>query len=83
VPSQKTYREVASCSNTTDYQTRGINTKIKYMDGTSGYAHALNATALALGRTIIAIMENNQQKDGSIVVPEALRAYVGVDVIRA
>ncbi|MFA6495341.1 MAG: serine--tRNA ligase [Candidatus Paceibacterota bacterium] len=81
IPSQKTYREVASCSNTTDYQTRGINTKIKRSDGSSGYAHALNATALALGRTIIAIMENNQQKDGSIVVPEVLRAYVGTDRI--
>jgi len=77
VPSQKTYREVASCSNTTDYQTRGINTKIKYADGTSGYAHALNATALALGRTIIAIMENNQQKDGTILIPEALQKYMG------
>ncbi len=81
VPSQKMYREVASCSNTTDYQTRGINTKIKYADGTSDYAHALNATALALGRAIIAIMENNQQKDGSIIVPEALRAYLGMDRI--
>lgn len=81
IPSQKTYREVASCSNTTTYQTRGINTKIKYADGSSGFAHALNATALALGRTIIAILENNQQKDGTVLVPEVLRAYMGLDRI--
>lgn len=77
IPSQNTYREVASCSNTSDYQTRGIGTKIRYPDTTSTYAHALNATAIAVGRTIIAIMENFQKKDESIEIPKALRKYTG------
>jgi len=77
IPSQNTYREVASCSNTTDYQTRGIATKVKYADGTWEYAHALNATAIAIGRTIIAILENFQKKDGSVEIPKALRKYTG------
>lgn len=83
IPSQNTYREVASCSNTTDYQTRGIGTKIKYPNGISEYAHALNATAIAIGRTIIAILENFQQKDGSIEIPKALRKYMGIKRIDA
>jgi len=77
IPSQNTYREVCSCSNTTDYQTRGINTKIKYADGKVTYAHALNATALAISRTIIAVIENNQREDGSVVIPKALVSYMG------
>lgn len=81
MPGQGKYREVASCSNTTDYQTRGINAKIKTADGSSVYAHALNATAIALGRTIIAIMENNQREDGTIAVPEALQSYLKSDII--
>lgn len=80
IPSQKTYREVCSCSNTTDYQTRGIRTKIKRSDGTSELAHALNATALAMSRTIIAIFENYQQENGSIKIPEALRPYMPKDM---
>lgn len=81
IPSQEQYREVASCSNTTDYQTRGINTKIKNADGSTQYAHALNATAIALSRTIVAILENNQQKDGSVIIPKKLRKYMGVKKI--
>lgn len=81
VPSQGTYREVGSCSNTTDYQTRGINTKVKRPDGKIEFAHALNATALAMGRTIIAILENHQQEDGSILIPQALQKYTGFDKI--
>ncbi|OGM89455.1 serine--tRNA ligase [Candidatus Wolfebacteria bacterium GWA1_42_9] len=80
MPSQDKYREVASCSNATDYQTRGINTKVKTGDKNQ-YAHALNATAIAIGRTIIAILENNQQKDGSVLVPKVLQKYTGFDVI--
>ena len=76
IPSQETYREVCSCSNTTTYQTRGINAKVQ-RGGESEYLHALNATAIAMSRTIIAIIENNQQKDGSVVVPKVLRKLVG------
>ncbi len=81
MPSQNKYREVASCSNTSDYQTRGINTKIKRGDNKTEYAHALNATAIAIGRTIIAILENNQNADGSISVPKNLQKYLGFDII--
>ncbi len=81
IPSQQTYREVASCSNTTDYQTRGINTKVKTVDGKTQFAHALNATALAMSRTIIAILENYQQKDGSVIIPQVLQKYTGFNSI--
>jgi len=77
IPSQRLWREVASCSNTTTYQTRGINTKVRRTGGLTEHVHALNATALAIGRTIIAILENNQQKDGSVIVPRKLRKYTG------
>lgn len=75
IPSQQMYREVGSCSNTTDYQTRGIKTKIKRVDGSEEYAHALNATGIALGRTLIALIENYQQEDGSIRIPTILQSY--------
>src|SRR3989344_3367475 len=76
IPSQQTYREVGSCSNTTDYQTRGMRIKVK--GESSMFAHALNATAIAMSRTIMAILENNQEEDGSIRIPKALRSYVGL-----
>ncbi len=83
LPSQKTYREISSCSNTEAFQARRAN--IKYRAGGSGkadFVHTLNGSGLAVGRTLIAIMENYQQADGSIVVPEALRGYMGgVEVI--
>ncbi|OGL66904.1 serine--tRNA ligase [Candidatus Uhrbacteria bacterium RIFCSPHIGHO2_01_FULL_63_20] len=79
-PSQGRYRETHSTSNTTDFQTRRLN--VRYKDGrTKGLAHALNGTAFAIGRTIAAILENNQQKDGSVLVPEVLRPWMGKDVI--
>jgi len=80
IPSQQQYREVASCSNTTDYQTRGIGTKVSQKDGPV-FVHALNATALAIGRTIVAILENFQQEDGSVHIPEKLAFYTGFDSI--
>ncbi|BCX16159.1 MAG: serine--tRNA ligase [Candidatus Parcubacteria bacterium] len=80
MPSQNKYREIASCSNTTDYQTRGIGAKVKTKDSTK-LVHALNATAIAIGRTIIAILENFQQEDGKVLVPEALWKYTGFRVI--
>lgn len=77
LPGQGTYREVTSTSTTTDFQARRLN--IKYGDG--GYVHTLNGTAFAIGRTIIAILENCQEKDGSVVIPEVLRKWVGKDKI--
>ncbi|MFA4845848.1 MAG: serine--tRNA ligase [Patescibacteria group bacterium] len=80
MPSQKMYRETSSTSNTTDFQTRRLNTRVK-LGGKNVLAHALNGTGFAMGRTIIAILENYQQEDGSVVVPEALRPWMGKDVI--
>ncbi len=81
MPSQNVYRETHSTSNTTDFQTRRLNIRVKH-EGKNILAHALNGTAFAIGRTLIAIMENYQQEDGSIVVPDVLRSYVGKDVIK-
>jgi seryl-tRNA synthetase len=78
LPSQNMYREISSCSNTWDFQARRAN--IKYRPGGTGkaeYVHTLNGSGLAVGRTLIAIVENFQQRDGSVVIPEALRPYMG------
>ena len=78
LPSQKTYREISSCSNTEAFQARRAN--IRYRpDGTgkAEFAHTLNGSGLAVGRTLIAILENYQQADGSVVIPEALRPHMG------
>ena len=77
IPGEGTYRETHSCSNTTDFQSSGINAKYESKDGKKEYLHMLNATAFAIGRTIIAIIENNQTKNGTIKIPKALRDYVG------
>jgi seryl-tRNA synthetase len=82
LPSQKTYREISSCSNTEGFQARRAN--IKYRAGGTGKAdtvHTLNGSGLAVGRTLIAILENYQQADGSVVIPAALRPYFGADRI--
>ena len=78
LPSQKTYREISSCSNTEAFQARRANIRFR-RDGTgkAEFVHTLNGSGLAVGRTLIAILENYQQKDGSVVIPEALRAYMG------
>ena len=78
LPSQKTYREISSCSNTEAFQARRASIKFR-RDGTGRpeFVHTLNGSGLAVGRTLIAILENYQQKDGSVVVPEGLRPYVG------
>ena len=81
IPSQNKYREVTSTSTTTDFQARRLN--IKYQDGEDKkFAHILNGTAYAVGRTIVAILENYQQEDGSVLVPEVLQKYVGKSVIK-
>ncbi len=76
IPSQKQYRETHSASTNTNFQSRRLN--IKYHDGNEkGFVSILNGTAFAIGRTIIAILENNQQKDGSIEIPKVLQKYTG------
>jgi seryl-tRNA synthetase len=80
MPGQQQYREVTSCSNCTDYQARRLNCRYRTEKGPR-FVHTLNGTAIAIGRTIIAIMENYQRADGTIAVPEKLRAYMGKDVI--
>lgn len=79
MPAQNAYREIISCSNDTDYQARRLNIRYREKEGAApqGFVHTLNSTALATGRTIVAIIENYQQKDGSVIVPEALRKYMG------
>jgi seryl-tRNA synthetase len=79
MPAQNAYREIVSCSNCTDYQARRLNIRYREKEGapTKGFVHTLNATAIATGRTIVAIIENFQQEDGSIVVPKVLRKYMG------
>ena len=84
LPGQDNYREISSCSNFEDFQARRAN--IRYRPGGGGkvrFVHTLNGSGLAIGRTWIAIMENYQQKDGTVVIPEALRPYVdGQSLIR-
>ena len=79
MPAQNGYREVVSCSNCTDYQGRRLGIRYREKEGaaTKGFVHTLNSTAIATGRTIVAIIENNQQEDGTINIPNALRKYMG------
>jgi len=83
IPSQKKYRETHSTSNCTDFQARRLN--IRYKDGVGrlNFVHTLNGTALAMGRIIIAILENYQQKDGTVLLPEALQKYLSFKAIKA
>ena len=81
IPSEGKYRETHSTSNTTDFQARRLN--IKYAgEQEKGFVHILNGTAFAIGRILIALLENHQQADGSFVVPEALRSYTSFDRIQ-
>lgn len=81
IPSQNKYRETHSISTTTDFQARRLNIKYK-SDGKAEFVHILNGTVLAIGRTIIAILENYQQADGSVKIPKALQQYTGFSEIR-
>ena len=78
IPSQKKYREVTSCSNTTDFQARRLNMRTKNEDGNT-ILHTLNGTALAVGRILIALLENNQQPDGSVMFSDDLGQILGVN----
>lgn len=73
--------EVTSTSNCTDYQARRLNIRVKRKDGSLEYVHTLNGTAISLARAIIALLENNQQEDGTITIPDVLRPYCGFDKI--
>jgi seryl-tRNA synthetase len=75
LPGQGRYRELTSCSNTTDYQARRLECRVRYPDGNQ-VAHTLNGTASAIGRTLIALLENHQREDGSVALPEALHPYL-------
>jgi len=79
MPAQIGYREVVSCSNCTDYQARRLGIRYREKEGAAprGFVHTLNSTAIATGRTIVAILENNQQEDGTVVIPSVLRKYMG------
>ena len=82
LPAQNTYREISSCSNCLDFQARRMQARVK-KNGKNVLVHTLNGSGLAVGRTLVAVMENYQQADGSIKVPEVLIPYMhGIDVIR-
>jgi seryl-tRNA synthetase len=81
VPSQNTFRETHSCSYFHDFQSRRLNLKYKDSEGKSHFAHSLNNTALATPRILQHIVENYQQADGTILVPEVLQPYMGKSVI--
>jgi seryl-tRNA synthetase len=77
LPSQETYREISSCSNTEAFQARRANIKFRPAGtGKAEFVHTLNGSGLAVGRTLVAILENCQQRDGSVRLPAALRPYM-------
>jgi seryl-tRNA synthetase len=76
-PGQGTFREISSCSNCEDYQARRANIRFRDAQGKLRFVHTLNGSGLAVGRTLIAIFENYQQADGTVMVPEVLRSYMG------
>lgn len=83
LPGQNTYREISSCSNCGDFQARRMSAKIKDKDSKDyPFVHTLNGSGLAVGRTLVAVLENYQQEDGSILIPEVLQKYMGKDTIR-
>lgn len=82
MPSYNRYVEISSCSNYIDFQARRSQIKYRDENGKLKFVHTLNGSGLAVGRTVAAILENYQQEDGSIIIPEVLRKYMGVDVIK-
>src|SRR5580658_3279920 len=82
LPGQNAYKEISSCSNYEGFQARRASIRFKNAKGKSEFAHTLNGSGLPAGRTWVAIVENYQQSDGSVVVPEVLRPYMGTEVIR-
>lgn len=82
LPSQQTYREISSCSNMGDFQARRMQARFKTPQSKeTQFVHTLNGSALAVGRTLVAILENNQQQDGSVLIPKVLQAYCGFEYL--
>jgi seryl-tRNA synthetase len=81
LPGQGRYRELTSCSNTTDYQARRLDIRYRPEEGRPAQLYTLNGTAVAVGRTIIALLENGQREDGSVVLPDALRPFGAPEVL--
>jgi seryl-tRNA synthetase len=75
------WAEITSTSNCTDYQARGLNIKYKDKEGKKKFVYMLNGTAIAISRALIAILENNQQADGTVVIPKVLQKWIGKDKI--
>jgi seryl-tRNA synthetase len=83
LPGQQAYREISSCSNFEDFQARRANIRFRpSQKDKPQFVHTLNGSGLAVGRTLVAVLETYQQKDGSVIVPEVLRPFMGVDVIK-
>ncbi|MFA6587079.1 MAG: serine--tRNA ligase, partial [Bacilli bacterium] len=83
VPKTANYKEISSCSNDTSYQARRMNIRFKRTpDSKTEFVHTLNGSGLAVGRTVAAVIENYQNADGTITVPEVLRPYMGIDIIK-
>jgi seryl-tRNA synthetase len=81
LPGQNGYKEISSCSNCEAYQARRASIRAKSGKGKAEFVHTLNGSGLPIGRTWVAIIENFQQADGTVIVPEVLRPYLGVDRI--
>jgi seryl-tRNA synthetase len=81
LPGQEAYRELTSASNCTDYQARRLRTRYRTPEGANEMLHTLNGTAVAVGRTIIALLETHQRADGTVAVPEALQPYLGKELL--
>jgi len=77
IPAQNMYREISSCSNFEDFQARRAGIRYRNKEGKLEFVHTLNGSGLAIGRTVTAILENNQQEDGSVIIPKVLRPYMG------
>ena len=81
LPGQDAYREISSCSNCTDFQARRMKSRFRNADGKTKLVHTLNGSGLAVGRTLVAVLENYQQQDGSVSVPTVLQSLVGTNKI--
>ncbi len=82
MPSYGRFVEISSCSNCTDFQARRMNTRFRRENGKIEYVHTLNGSGVAIGRCFAAILENYQNEDGSITIPDVLIPYIGVDKIK-
>ena len=84
MPAQNTYREISSVSNCEAFQARRMQARFKNAQGKNELVHTLNGSGLAVGRTLVAVLENYQNQDGSVTVPEVLRPYMGgLELLRA